>query len=238
VLVLPFIHLFALSLWSGLESKRHNVPLVRPRFFCASLVTMVFGFGSKPAPALVANGTKRQFSKEELNKATVNLQTALNKIANQHVLKYANAIRVNAKAQANAARATAVAAAAPTPNNVTKAVNAAEKAAAAQNNMIKTENAAKAAVNAAPEPGPVQAATLQAENAAVNAFIKAVANNNATITANVKWNNANKKWIKVNKNSAPGYNVNWNTSMGKNNKPKLIKIKATTAGNLPLTLIN
>jgi hypothetical protein len=194
-------------------------------------------FRRRPTPAPVTNGTKRQFSKEELNKATVNLQTALNKIANQHVLKYANAIRVNAKANANAARANAVAAVSPTPTNIKSANNATKHAVVAKQNMIKTENAAKAAVIAAPAPGPVQTATLQAETAAVNAFIKAVANNNATITTNVKWNNQTNSWVKVNDKSAPGYNVNWNRDKGKNNKPKLIKIK-DTAGNLPLTLSN
>ena len=104
-------------------------------FFCASLVTMFLLSRSKAASAPASNGNKRQFSKEELNKATGNLQTALNKIANQHVLKYANAIRANAKAQASAVRANAVAAEAPTPTNLKNAVNAVARNAAALANF-------------------------------------------------------------------------------------------------------
>ena len=129
---------------------------------------MVFGFGSKPAPALVSNGTKRQFSKEELNKATVNLQTALSKIANQHVLKYANDIRASAKANANAARAAANAAVNPTQTNVTNAVNAAKQAAKAQQRVEQTEKAAAAVVNAVPVSGPVSNAAQNAEVEAIN----------------------------------------------------------------------
>jgi hypothetical protein len=139
-----------------------------------------------PAPTPVTNGNKRQFRKEELNKATVNLQTALNKIANQHVLKYANAIRVNAKAKANAVRANAVAAVAPTPTNINNANKANNHAAVTNQNMIKTEQAAMAAVNAAPTSEPVPAATRNAEAAAVNAVARnaaALANFNAQITA-------------------------------------------------------
>jgi len=129
---------------------------------------MVFGFGSKPTPALVANGTKRQFNQKTFNNASIQLKNALSTIANQHVLKYANAIRVNAKAQANAARATAVAAAAPTPNNVTKAVTAANNAAAAHKNMIQSENDAAAVVKAVPTSGPVSPAAQNAEVQAIN----------------------------------------------------------------------
>ena len=159
-------------------------PRIDSRFFCVSLL-MDF-FRRKPTPAPVTNGTKRQFSKEELNKATVNLQSALNKIANQHVLKYANAIRVNAKANANAARANAVAAVSPTQTNIKSAINANKHAAVAKQNMIETEKEANAAVNAAPASEPVPAATLQAENAAVNAVARnaaALANFNARIAA-------------------------------------------------------
>jgi hypothetical protein len=131
--------------------------------------------------------------------------------------------------------------------NALKAAKAAANATGAEKNKkiaeleaaLKEAKPVVTAANAAAPNNPVEPATRNAEAAAVSAVIRqAVANNNATITANVKWNNANKKWIKVNKNSAPGYNVNWNTSMGKNNKPKLIKIKATTEGNRPLNLFN
>ena len=126
-------------------------------------------FGRKAAPAPAANGTKRQFSKEELNKATVNLQTALSKIANQHVLKYANDIRAQAKANANAARANAVATANPTPSNVNRAITTANQAAEAQQRVKKTEEAAGAVVNAVPLSGPVSSAVQNGENMAVNA---------------------------------------------------------------------
>ena len=152
----------------------------------------MFSFGRKATPALVANGTKRQFNQKTFNNASIQLKNALSTIANQHVLKYANAIRVNAKAQANAARATADAAAAPTPNNVTKAVNAAKNANAAQNNMIKTENAAKAALSAAPAPGPVpvavQNAATQANNS-VNSLIANIAKYNTRENLNKVKNN-------------------------------------------------
>jgi hypothetical protein len=131
---------------------------------------------SKAASAPASNGNKRQFSKEELIKATGNLQTALNKIANQHVLKYANAIRANAKAQANAVRANAVAAEAPTPTNLKNAAVATNIAANAQQNMKKTEEAAAAVVNAVPQSESVPVAVKIAEAAAVNNVSNLIAN--------------------------------------------------------------
>jgi len=135
-----------------------------------------FRRGTPVAPAPAANGN-RKFNQGKLNAASANLKTALNKIANQHVLKYANAIRANAKAQANAARANAVAAVAPTPTNVTRAVNAANNAAAAHQNMIESENDAKNSVNAAP--GPANANVQNAEVKAINSvgmLIRNIAN--------------------------------------------------------------
>ena len=140
-------------------------------------------FGRKAAPAQAANGTKRQFSKEELNRATVNLQTALSKIANQHVLKYANDIRAQAKANANAARANAVAAAAPTPTSVAIANNAARRAAAAAEQVRQSGNAAAAVVNTVPQ-GPAHNQTLAAEGAAVKAVIKNIQNMNKPLNVN------------------------------------------------------
>jgi hypothetical protein len=139
----------------------------------------------KPAPPPVTNGTKRQFSQNDLNKASNELKKALSTIANQHVLKYANAIRVNAKAQANAARATAVAVVKPTPTNVKNAVNATNNAAAAHQNMLKTEDAAKAVVNAVPTSEPVPLAIQNAANAAGEAVARnAAANGNKNASAN------------------------------------------------------
>ena len=110
---------------------------------------MVFGFGSKPAPAPATNGTKRQFNQKTFNNASNKLKNALSTIANQHVLKYANAIRASAKANANAARATAVAAVAPTQPNVANAVNAVNNAALAEQKVKEAEKAAAAVVSAA-----------------------------------------------------------------------------------------
>jgi hypothetical protein len=161
---------------------------------------------SKAASAPASNGNKRQFSQKNLNNATGNLQTALNKIANQHVLKYANAVRANAKAQANAVRANAVAAEASTPTNLKNAVNAAKVANAAEQRVNETEKAAEAAVNAVPPSESVSVAVQSAEAAAVlnvnkliqniqatnnlNAFLKSRANNITKIPANRK-NNVN-----------------------------------------------
>lgn len=151
-----------------------------------------FRRGTPVAPAPAANGN-RKFNQGQLNAASANLKTALNKIANQHVLKYANAIRANAKAQANAAHAAASAAAAPTPTNVNNAVRAANNAAAAHQNMIESEVAAKNAVNAAP-PVPANNSTLVAETNAVNAVIKNIQNLNKPLNINaIKASNAYKK---------------------------------------------
>jgi hypothetical protein len=119
-----------------------------------SSVMMSFFSRPKAAPAPAANGTKRQFNQKTFNNASIQLKNALSTIANQHVLKYANAIRVKAKANANAARAAANAAAAPTPTNVAKLNNANKQAAIAQQNVKKAEEAAAAVVSA------VNAATL------------------------------------------------------------------------------
>jgi hypothetical protein len=102
---------------------------------------MSFLSRSKAAPAQKgkrANGTPRN----NVNEAQKKLAIALNNIAAQHVNKYANAIRASAKAEANAARATAVAVAAPTQTNVNRAVNAVNKANAAQQTVSNTERAA------------------------------------------------------------------------------------------------
>jgi hypothetical protein len=137
----------------------------------------------KAAPAQAAANGNRKFNQGQLNAASANLKTALNKIANQHVLKYANAIRVKAKANANAARAAANAAAAPTPTNVAKLNNANNQAAKAQQNVKQAEEAAAAVVNA------VNAATLN-----VNKFIENIktTNNNLNRFLNNRKNNMNK----------------------------------------------
>ena len=147
---------------------------------------------SNAAPAPAANGN-RKFNQAQLNTATTQLQNALKKIANQHVLKYANDIRANAKARANAARANAVAAVAPTPANNNNAKKANERAAAAHQNMIESEIAAKNAVTAAP-PAPANNSTLVAETNAVNAVIKNIQNLNKPLNINaIKASNAYKK---------------------------------------------
>lgn len=130
---------------------------------------------SAPAPAANGNTT--------LNAETAKLQNALNKIANLHVKKYANALRVQAKANANAARANAAAAVAPTPTNVANAVKANNQAAVAQQNANQAEKAAAAVVNAAPEV-PAHTATVVAENATVNAVIKNIQNMNKPLNIN------------------------------------------------------
>jgi len=103
--------------------------------------------GPKAAPTPAANGTKRQFNQKTFNNASIQLKNALSTIANQHVLKYANDIRKNAKANANAARAAAVAVENPTQTNVKNAVKAATNAAKTNNNMIQSGQAAVNAVN-------------------------------------------------------------------------------------------
>jgi vacuolar-type H+-ATPase subunit E/Vma4 len=146
----------------------------------------------KAAPALVTNGTKRQFNQKQLNNASIQLKNALNKIANQHVLKYANDIRKNAKANANVARAAANAAANPTQTNVKNAVNAAKNAAVTNNKMKQSGQAAEAVVEA------VNAATLNVNkligniNATnnLNTFLKNRSNNMNKVPANRK-NNVN-----------------------------------------------
>jgi septal ring factor EnvC (AmiA/AmiB activator) len=133
---------------------------------------------SNATSAPVANGN-RKFNQAQLNTATTQLQNALKKIANQHVLKYANDIRANAKARANAARANAVAAVAPTPANNNNAEKANERAAAAHQNMIESENAAKNSVTAAPVSGPVNHNVQNAEVEAISSvgmLIRNIAN--------------------------------------------------------------
>ena len=102
----------------------------------------------KAAPAPASNGTKRQFNQKTFNNASIKLKNALSTIANQHVLKYANDIRKNAKAQANAAHAAAVAVENPTQVNTSRAITAANNAAKTNNNMIRSGQAAVNAVNA------------------------------------------------------------------------------------------
>ena len=155
----------------------------------------------KATPAPATNGNKKQFNQTQLNTATANLQTALNKIANQHVLKYANAIRLNAKAQANAARATAVATQTPTPTNISTAVKANEQAGLANQSMIQAENAAEAVVTAVPTSKPVTPAVRNAETQtinATNAFMKRI----DTIT------NANNMNNIINSNNFKGLSAN------------------------------
>ena len=202
-------------------------------FFCASLVTMMSLFSrSKAASAPPVNGNKRQFSKEELNKATGNLQTALNKIANQHVLKYANAIRANAKAQANVARANAVAAGAPTPTNLTRAAVAAKVANTAEQNMKKTGEAAAAVVNAVPPSESVPVAVQNAEASAVNAVARnaaALANFNARITAANNRTALTKIEVNI-QNYASKHNIPYN----RNNVKKRLNAVNTKRNNLLL----
>jgi hypothetical protein len=123
-------------------------------------------------------------------------------------------------------------------NALKAAKNAANATGAEKNKKIAELEAALkeakpvvTAANAAAPNNPVEPATQNAEAAAVSAVIRqAVANNNATITANVKWNNANKKWVKVNTSTLPEYNVKWNINRGKNNnKPILVKIQTPPA---------
>ena len=130
----------------------------------------------KATPAPATNGNKKQFNQTQLNTATANLQTALNKIANQHVLKYANAIRLNAKAQANAARATAVATQTPSPTNISTALKANEQAGLANQSMIQAEKAAETVVKTLPTSEPVTPAVQNAEATAVNNVSKLIQN--------------------------------------------------------------
>ena len=173
---------------------------------------MVFGFGKPPAPAPATNGNKKQFNQTQLNTATANLQTALNKIANQHVLKYANAIRLNAKAQANAARATAVATQTPTPTNIKSAVEANEQAGVANQSMIQAEKAAKAVVNTLPTSESVTPAVQTAEATAVNAVARnaaALANFNTRIAAANKTNTLTNIEVNIQK-YANSHNIPYN----------------------------
>ena len=202
-------------------------------FFCASLVTMFARFRQTPtAPPPASNATKRQFSQKNLNNATGNLQTALNKIANQHVLKYANDIRKNAQAQANVARAAAVAAAAPTPENVKKVKTAINQAAVAHSNMIQTENATAAVVNAVPPSESVPVAVQNAEASAVNAVARnaaALANFNARISAANKRTALTKIEVNI-QNYASKHNIPYN----RNNVKKRLNAVNTKRNNLLL----
>ena len=166
----------------------------------------------KATPAPATNGNKKQFNQTQLNTATANLQTALNKIANQHVLKYANAIRLNAKAQANAARATAVATQTPTPTNISTAVKANEQAGLAHQNMIETEQAAETVVNTLPTSESVTPAVQTAEATAVNAVARnaaALANFNTRIAAANKTNTLTNIEVNIQK-YANSHNIPYN----------------------------
>ena len=141
--------------------------------------------GKKPnAPPPASNGTKRQFSQKNLNNATGNLQTALNKIASQHVLKYANAIRKSAIADANAARAKAVAVETPTQTNVTNAVRTANIAAEANKRVEQTEKVTEQALAMVPQTEPASGPVVEAEANAVNAVIKNIQSINKPLSIN------------------------------------------------------
>jgi hypothetical protein len=173
----------------------------------------MFSFGRKAAPAPAANGKRTNGSnRNTMNEAQKKLATALNNIASHHINKYANAIRVSAKAEANAARAAAVAAAEPTHTNVTKAITAANNASAAQRNVKEAERAAADVVNAVPVTETVPVAAQNAEAAAVNAVARnaaALANfNQRIIAAN---NRAKLTQIEVNlQNYASKHNIPYN----------------------------
>jgi len=213
--VLHFIHRFALSLWSGL--KRHEVPLVLPsRFFCESLVTMFSRFRkTAPAPTSAASGSNRN----TMNSAQAKLSKALNNIAYHHVEKYANAIKVSAKANAAAVKAVNTAAANPTPTSVKNATLATANAVTAQENVNETEKNAKAAtaltagVPAANGNTPPAAfAALNAEAVAANAVARnaaALANFNARIAAANKRNTLTNIEVNIQK-YANSHNIPYN----------------------------
>ena len=176
-------------------------------------------FGRKAAPPPAANGNNNAFSQAKLNEASKNLQTALTTIANQHVKRYAREIKNAAIAKAR--------------NGYVPQANL--------NKLKSAEAAANAAVHAAPATANVGVQAMNAETSATNAVIKtAVANNGSEIQ--VKWNNANGgKWVKVNNTNAPGFNVIWNKTKGKNNTPTLrVKVNpgAPNASSLPQPSFN
>lgn len=106
-------------------------------------------FSRSKAPG--ANGSNNKpFSQAELNKASQNLQSALSKIANQHVRRYANEIKNAAIAKAR--------------NGYVPQVN------------LNRMKAAEAAARAAVKPVPTATISTQTNNAAnaANAAVKTV----------------------------------------------------------------
>jgi len=120
------------------------------------------GVGKKPNPnstAPAANGNVK-FNQATLNAASKQLSEALTKVANQHVLRYANVIRTNATEKARKGYVSQA--------NLNK-----EKAAEA--NAKAAAEAAEAAAAAAGQPPPnATLQTLEAEAAAIIASIKTV----------------------------------------------------------------
>jgi len=136
-----------------------------------------------------------------MNSAQAKLSKALNNIAYHHVEKYANAIKVSAKANAAAVQAAAVAVDNPTPTNANNSARkAAEAAAAAANLKQAEENARTATALTAGVPvtppaangntPPAAVAALNAEAVAVNALIQNIqaTNNLNTFLINRKIN--------------------------------------------------
>jgi len=127
-------------------------------------------FSRSKAPG--ANGSNNKpFSQAELNKASQNLQSALSKIANQHVRRYANEIKNAAIAKAR--------------NGYVPQVNL--------NRMKAAEAAAKAAVKPVPT-ATIETQTVNATNALmrrINAITNANNMNNITNSNNFKGLSAN-----------------------------------------------
>ncbi len=174
VFVLPFIHLFALSLWSG---HRYG------EFFCASSVTMSFFSRFKSAPAVpAANGLTQ-------NHANAAMVKALHNVAN---VKLRNALKA-AKNAANAAKNGTFAERNKTIAELQAAINAAKPVVTA---------AANVAPNIPVEPA-TQSAEAQANNS-VNSLIKNIANTkfNTNNKKNVKVNNikSNSRYSNVEEN--------------------------------------
>lgn len=149
-----------------------------------------------PAPTSAASGSNRN----TMNSAQAKLSKALNNIAYHHVEKYANAIKVSAKANAAAVKAVNTATANPTQTNVKNATLATANAVAAQENVNETEKNAKAAANltaGVPEANGNTAqaavAALNSEAAAVNALIQNIqATNNLNTFLTNRANNIRK----------------------------------------------
>ena len=147
-----------------------------------------------PAPTSAASGSNRN----TMNSAQAKLSKALNNIAYHHVEKYANAIKVSAKANAAAVKAVNTAAVNPTQTNVKNATLATANAVAAQETVNETEKNAKAAANLTagvppPPAAPASVAALNAEAAAVNALIQNIqATNNMNTFLTNRANNISK----------------------------------------------